>query len=263
MKLEHAMSGLAELDGDIDALIHIHSKDLSSSHRFFLIAELCQKHDREDTALAWAERGLLASGKNTDYRLLDFCIDAYVRRREFDKADAFAWQRFTHHPSASAFSALMKVAKSTGKLDETRNRALDHLRALIAEEEAAKSKRATWQRSSRTELVIIFLADKRNDDAWATFIGGPVAAQLWPDMAATRGKTHPHDAIALYHRLLPIALENGSHTAKYDEAFEAVKAIGTLRAGLGEHAEFTNELEEIRVTYRAKRNFIKLLAQLS
>jgi hypothetical protein len=35
-----------------------------------------------------------------------------------------------------------------------------------------------------------------------------------------------------------------------------------LRAELKEHAEFANELESIRQTYRAKRNFIKLLATL-
>ncbi|MEK6424338.1 MAG: SWIM zinc finger family protein [Burkholderia gladioli] len=263
MRLEHAMSSLAEFEGNIDELIHIHSKDLSSPYRYLLIAELCEKHDRADEGLAWAERGRVASGKNVDMRLLDFCIDAYVRRREFEKADACAWQRFAHHPSASTFPALLNVAKSTGKLDETRNRALAHLQALIAREEAAKSKRPAWQRSTRTELVMIFLAARQHEDAWAAFTGGPVATQLWSDMAATRGRTHPYDAIALYHRLLPIAVDSGTHTARYDEAFDVVKAIDMLRARLGEHSEFANELEEIRMTYRAKRNFIKLLAQLS
>lgn len=82
-------------------------------------------------------------------------------------------------------------------------------------------------------------------------------------MAAVRGKTHPHDAIALYHRLLPVAAESGTHNARYDEAFEIVRAIGMLRTRLDERAEFTRELEGIRGVYRAKRNFIKPLAKLS
>jgi uncharacterized Zn finger protein len=264
MKLEHAMGSLAELDGDVDALIRIRSKDLSSPYRFVQVAELCAKHGRPDEGLVWAERGIKESGKSLDQRLLDFCIDAYLRRSEFDKADAFAWRRFEMHPIAEAFTALMNVATATGRLDETRERALRHLWKLVREEEsAAKSKRSVWQRSTRTELVRLFLAGKENDIAWETFTGGPVATQLWPEMAAIRGKTHPHDAIALYHRLLPLAVESGTRNARYDEAFEIVRAIGMLRAKLGERAEFTSELEALRTTYRAKRNFIKLLAILS
>jgi hypothetical protein len=82
-------------------------------------------------------------------------------------------------------------------------------------------------------------------------------------MAAVRGKTHPHDAIALYHRLLPVAAESGTRNTRYEEAFGIVRAIGMLRARLDERTEFTRELEEIRAAYRAKRNFIKLLAKLS
>ncbi|AKJ69042.1 hypothetical protein PATSB16_32530 [Pandoraea thiooxydans] len=263
MQLERAMGALAELDGDVDALIRIYSNDLSSPYRFLLVAELCVKHGRPDEGLAWAERGIKESGKSHDQRLLDFCIDAYLRRSEFDKADAFAWRRFEMRPTAEAFPALMKVATATGRHDETRERTLTHLWALVREEEAAaKSKRNVWQRSTRTELVRILLAGKENDAAWETFTGGPVVMQLWPEMAAVRGKTHPHDAIALYHRLLPVAAESGTRNARYDEAFEIVRAIGMLRARLDERSEFTRELEEIRAAYRAKRNFIKLLAKL-
>jgi uncharacterized Zn finger protein len=264
MQLEHAMEALGELDGDVDALIRIRSKDLSSPYRFLLVAQLCVQHARPDEGLAWAERGIEACGKSVDRRLLDFCVEAYLRRSEFDKADAFAWRRFDMHPTAEAFSALMKVARATGRHDEIRARALTHLWALVRQEEAvAKSKRIVWQRSIRSELVSIFLAEKDSDTAWQTFTGGPVAIQLWPVMAAVRGQTHAHDAIALYHRLLPVAAESGTRTARYDEAFEIVRAIGMLRARLDERAAFTDELEEIRATYRAKRNFIKLLAALS
>jgi uncharacterized Zn finger protein len=264
MRLEHAMEALAELDGDIDALIRIRSKDLSSPYRFLQVAELCAKHGRPHDGLAWAERGLAESGKTVDQRLLDFCIEAYLRRSEFDKADAFAWRRFESRPVAETFAALIKVATATGRHDETRERALRHLWTLVRDEEAAtKSKRTSWQTSTRAELVRLFLAGHENDAAWEAFTGGPVATHLWPQMAAVRGKTHPRDAIALYHRLLPVAAESGTRKARYDEAFEIVRAVGRLRAKLGEHMQFATELDEIRSTYRAKRNFIKLLDTLS
>ncbi|WP_321818327.1 MULTISPECIES: SWIM zinc finger family protein [unclassified Paraburkholderia] len=264
MRLEHAMVALAELDVDVDALIRIRSKDLSSPYRFLLVAELCLSHNRLDDGLEWAERGIKQSGHSYDQRLLDFCIDAYLRRREFDKADAYAWRRFEMRPTAEAFLALLGIATVTGTNTETRERALKHLWARVSEEErASKTKRAVWQRGTRTELVRIFIASKENEVAWETFTGGPVTTQLWPEMASIRGKTHPHDAIALYHRLLPVAAERGTRNARYNEAFEIVRAIGILRARLDERAEFASELEEIRSTYRSKRNFIKLLAQLS
>ncbi|WP_147485807.1 hypothetical protein [Burkholderia pseudomallei] len=106
----------------------------------------------------------------------------------------------------------------------------------------------------------IILAGKENDIAWETFTGGPVGTQRWLETAAVRGKTHPRDAIALYHGLLPVAA--AVRATPGDEAFEIVQAIGMLRARLDEHAEFASELEGIRATYRAKRNFIKFLAKL-
>lgn len=261
--LERAMRTLAELDGDTDALIRILSKDLSSPYRFLQIAELCVNHGHPDEGLSWAERGLRESDGNVDSRLLDFCIEVYLRRGELDQAATFAWRRFEMHPTAGTFPALMKVATAIGRHDETRERAIKLLWALVKEEESSKkSKRYAWQTPTRTELVKLFLSEEKDDVAWDTFVGGPVATQLWPQMAVARGRTHPHDAIALYHRLLPVAVGNGSGSARYDEAFEIVRAIGSLRSRLGEHAEFTRELEEIRATYRAKRNFIKLLATL-
>lgn len=66
-----------------------------------------------------------------------------------------------------------------------------------------------------------------------------------------------------YQQLLPVAVDSGARNARYDEALEIVRAIGSLRIKLRERAEFSRELEEIRETYRAKRNFNKLLATLS
>ncbi|BCG02982.1 hypothetical protein PPGU19_075500 (plasmid) [Paraburkholderia sp. PGU19] len=263
MRLERAMEALAELDDDVDALISIRSKDLSSPYRFLLVAELCAKHRRDDEALAWAERGLKESGKNVDQRLLDFCIQEYLRRGEFAKADAFAWQRFEMRPVAEAFTAVMDVATATGRYDTTRERALTHLWALVRTEEAAtKAKRNVWHSSTRTELVKVFLAARDHETAWSTFCGGPVSTDMWATMASVRATTNPHDAIALYHRLLPVAAEQGTRKARYDEAFGIVRTIGQLRAKLNEHIEFAGELENIRETYRAKRNFMKLLATL-
>lgn len=82
----------------------------------------------------------------------------------------------------------------------------------------------------------------------------------WLLSVARPTRTTPLPSITGCCRLLP---KGGTHNARYDEAFEIVRAIGMLRTRLDERAEFTRELEGIRGVYRAKRNFIKPLAKLS
>ncbi|MFZ5557554.1 MAG: DUF6880 family protein [Pseudomonadota bacterium] len=48
---------LARRDGDVDRLIEIKSRDLTSPHSFFEIAELLAKVRRREEAIEWAERG--------------------------------------------------------------------------------------------------------------------------------------------------------------------------------------------------------------
>jgi len=265
LNLEHAMESLAKHDGDVDALIDIWSKDLSASYRFAQIAELCAAHRRFDEGLAWAERGMREMKGQHDDRLMGFCIDEHVRRRAFDRADELAWQRFAYHPTADAFRSLMKVAKRTGRGATVKARAISHLQTLAREREAAGASRTDarrWAPPPRTELVKLLLAERDDEDAWIAFQSGPVDTLVWPAIAAARAKTHPEDAIALYHRYLPFALDHGAGSARYDEAFGVVREIRALRVAHRQQPVFDAEFEEIRKTYHAKRNFIKLLEKL-
>jgi hypothetical protein len=83
---------------------------------------------------------------------------------------------------------------------------------------------------------------------------------LWDKVAAMRSKTHPEEAVMLYKQLLPHAATGGTRGAQYGEAFEIVKAIQGLRAAQKQAALFRQELAELRATWKAKRNFIRLLA---
>jgi hypothetical protein len=80
--------------------------------------------------------------------------------------------------------------------------------------------------------------------------------------AAVRGKTHPEKAVMLYKKLLPHVVNAGSRGTQYSAAFEIVKAIQELRAGQGQDDVFKQEVVELRLAWKAKRNFMKLLATL-
>ncbi|AJK48405.1 zinc finger SWIM domain-containing protein [Burkholderia plantarii] len=264
LRIEAAKLALARFDDDADALIAALAKDLSSGYRFLQVAEACVEYGRDDEALAWARRGIAAGGSHPDTRLHAFCIALHLRNQDFADADACAWQRFLCRPSADAFAALMQVAATTGSTEATRTRALAHLRACIERDASARDDVGTIRRTAyRGELVKALLMGDDAEAAWRVFNEGTVPTEVWRAMAEARGRAHPHDAIALYHRLLPAEIERGTYGARYEPAFEIVKAIAGLRRRHGEHDEFAAELETIRTTHRAKRNFVKLLDSLS
>ena len=84
--------------------------------------------------------------------------------------------------------------------------------------------------------------------------------RLWDKVAAVRGMTHPEEGVMLYKKLLPHVVNAGTRGAQYGEAFEIVKAVQELRAAQNQDAVFKQELAELRLTWKAKRNFMKLLA---
>jgi hypothetical protein len=54
----------------------------------------------------------------------------------------------------------------------------------------------------------------------------------------------------------------GTRGAQYGAAFEIVKAVQELRTAQSQEAVFKQELVELRIEWKAKRNFMKLLAKL-
>ena len=175
--------------------------------------------------------------------------------------ESLAWQRFVRQPGSDAYFELAKVAKRIERTGELSAKALQHLWQLVRAEEAPNAKRLpSWQPPIRSALVAIHLRQTGSGEAWEVFCGGTVDMRLWDKVAAVRGKTHPEEAISLYKKLLPHVVNAGTRGAQYGEALELVKAIQALRAAQKQDALFRQELAELRVTWRAKRNFIKLLA---
>jgi hypothetical protein len=99
-RVEHAMEELTALSGDIDGLVTVKARNLSSPHAFLEVAEFLQRHGRNDEALKWAENGIAAF---PDERLDDlgkFCIVEYLRRGDAQRVESLAWQRFLRQPGS-------------------------------------------------------------------------------------------------------------------------------------------------------------------
>lgn len=260
-RVEHAMEELTALSGDVDGLVAVKSRNLSSPHAFLELAELLQQHGRHDDALKWAEKGIMAFANERLDDLVKFCIAEHLRRGDAGRAESLAWQRFVRQPGSDAYFELVGVGKRIGRADDLAANALKQLWQLVRAEETPGAKRLpTWQPPVRSALVAIHLRERDAEKAWEAFCGGPVDVRLWDKVAAVRGKTHPDEAVMLYKKLLPHVVNAGTRGAQYGEAFEIVKAIRQLRAAQSQDAVFIQELAELRLAWKAKRNFMKLLA---
>ena len=262
-RIEHAMEELTALSGDIDGLVTIKSRNLSSPHAFLGVAELLQRHGRHDEALKWAEKGIAAFPNERLDDIVRFCIAEHLRRGDAGRVESLAWQRFVRQPGSDAYFELVGVANRIGRVDDLAAKALRHLWQLVRAEEAPGAKRLpSWQPPLRGALVAIHLREKDAEKMWETFCGGPVDVRLWDKVAARRGKTHPDEAVTLYKKLLPHVVNAGTRGAQYGAAFEIVKAIRELRFTQGEEVVFKQELANLRLEWKAKRNFMKLLGTL-
>jgi hypothetical protein len=261
-RIEGAMESLVRERGDVQAIATVLQKNLSNAGRFLKLAELYRGHGNLDEALDWGRQGIEHFGAQGMNPLVDFCIDAHLRRQDRDAAQALAWARFIHAANAHTYGILMAVAKRLDRQAELSKQALGHLTECMMAEEKAAKKPSVWFRSTRSELVDIHLQNKQPDEAWALFVGGNVSQNLWEPMAKMRGKTHPEDALRIYRQLLPIQVNAGTGKGRYDEAFKVVLAIQALSLQMGRRGAFEDELAGWRMTWKAKRNFMKLLGTL-
>ena len=77
-------------------------------------------------------------------------------------------------------------------------------------------------------------------------------------LAAAREKEHPADAAPIYLKQSEAALV-ATHNGRYDDSIELLaKAAGVMKR-MNQNEEFVRHLEALRVQYKRKRNFIKLV----
>lgn len=251
------MEALARHAGDVDSLIAVKNRDLSRSHRFFEIAEICKTAGRHDEALAWAERGHAAFKEESNAPLVEFLIAAYHRAKRYDDALALAWDQFCRWPSLSAYQRLKQSADQLKAWPEWREKALGRLRAAL---KAANGKRSHWDWTAggHSLLVEIFLWEGDSDAALAEAKAGGCTVDLWFKLAQAQERQHPEDAIEIYQARVEPIVERKNNDA-YDEATELIGKIGALMKRVGQQREFAAWLDAMRVKHKAKRNFMQRL----
>lgn len=262
-RITSLMEALARQSGDVEALVEVKRRNLSRPYAYFQIAEVYRAAGRQDEALDWAEQGWKIFSTERDWRLGEFLADEYHRRGRHDEALQLIWARFTESPRLENYQELQTHARKAGRSSwpRWRERALAHIRESIAGRKKQKGRQKAywhWREADHSELVRIFLWEERYDEAWQEACAGGCTDDLWMKLAASREQEHPQDALSIYRERIAPLVELTNNSA-YEQAVELLSKIGKLMERLGRETEFDDYLASLRVEFKRKRNFIKLL----
>jgi uncharacterized Zn finger protein len=258
-RITRIMESLAEASGDVEGLVAIKAQDLSFAHHYLTIAEIWTKAVQDDKALEWAERGLQAFPNATDNRLRDFLVSAYLPLKRNGEALQLTWVQFEERATLEHYQKLHKVAKQLGVWPDQRERALAWVAEVIARNAAVTDR---WNPKPSTPnytlRVAIALWENDLDATWTAVNAGVCNRDQLIELAGKLEPKRGNDAIALYRRIIPVIIEQTNNTA-YADAVKLIRKVGVIMNAQERNRDFGYYLAELRMRFKPKRNFIKLL----
>jgi len=262
-RIARIMEALARRTGDVERVVEVLARDLSTASSFLEISQEYGKAGMDDRALEWAEKGIRAFPDHTDSRLREFLSCKYHSLDRHEEAMELVWNGFTERPDLQEFQALKTHAERFDAWPQWREKAHGHLRTLLAEEKAATPKRpAPWRKKpDGSTIVRVLIWEKKLEAAWKEAREDGCSEDLWFELARLREKDHPEDAIPIYQRRVEMELAS-KDTARYQEAVRTLKDIQRQMKAAGVQEQFPVYRLTVRDAHRQKRNFVKLLDQV-
>lgn len=257
-RLAGIMQVLAYRSGDVETLVAVKSKDLSTAHSYLEIARVYKQAGDDEKALEWAEEGawVFPGGGHPDLRR--FLSDEYHDRGRHEEAMDLIWTGFAETPRLDGYQELKAHADRAGTWERWRKKALHFVREDIATKEKKPKGPYLSLPVDHSELVEILLWEGKVEEAWREAKEGGCSDRLWLDLAARREEDHPEDSLPIYQeRIEPLV--NHTNNKSYRTAYELLLKVRTLMHRLGRQAEFDEYVELLRLEYKRKRNFMKLL----
>lgn len=233
------MEALAEARGDIDALIKLYSRDLSSAYAYGRIVEVCASAGRHREAQQWAERGLKAY---PDTRGMHALLARQLARSGLDaEACEHFWQEFELAPAAESWSEL-RAASGDG-WPAFRERALKHI------EDAER--RTDDGRRDVSNRVLLLLHDDDVEAARLLAEAQAMSVSALEVLARRIEHSHPESAAGLLRRIVDFELPR-AQARHYERLAKMMARICRLAPG----RESLDWVQGIRTRYRARRKFL-------
>jgi uncharacterized Zn finger protein len=258
-RLASILEVFAQEDGDFDARIAIRAKDLSSPYAYQQLAELCLQHGREQEALKWAEEGLWQFDGRPDERLATFAAELYAKLGRKTDAEALLWQVFDRQPRLELYARLKTLAgRDADAVASVTQRAVERLKAGLA----SGQRLAPW--GGPADLIVELLqSEGRFADAWAVLREHGLnrcSDRALEALANASDGSHHVEAMDAYAALVERNVR-GTTQQGYEAACRLIERLRTVRERHGESAVHAAYLADVMSRHKAKRNFMKLLAE--
>lgn len=264
-RITQIMETLAELTGDVDAVVDVLARDQSSAYQFVRIAELYTKAGRYDDALAWAEKGLALHG-GSDSRLVEAAAAEYHRAGRGADAVRVAWDAYDASPALRTYRQLAEQATRAGLWPDWHETSLALLRERIAHKDRkpARGRATRWAAPGvdSSTLVEVLLHDGDVEQAWAEASAAGCRRDLWLKLAGLREAEHPLEAIPIWQGEIERVIDAKNNQA-YAEAIDLIIRVRRLMRAADCEADFPPYTAKLRTQHKPKRNLMKLFDERS
>lgn len=238
----------AECDGNVDARIALRAHDLSSPWRYLELARFCHSAGREDEALRHAEEGLwLFEDDPPDERLVNFTVDLHLAAGRSEQAAALLWRAFEKRPGLDLYRQLRDLNGET-----TRDRAIAFLRERLAKDRS----QSRWHFPADL-LIGVLMAERKFAEAWDVTRQHGASDGLKEALAMASEASHPGEALAVYAARINQLVSAGGNV-NYEDACRLLACMAALR----DPSEQAAYVADLKGRFKAKRNFMKLLAAM-
>jgi len=250
-QLTTIMESLARQSGDVEAMVAVVARDLSSNYAYLRIAQLYRDAGKRDEAMDWAQRGVAHGDGPHASTLRLFVAEEHQRRGFHGDALRIVWLEFRQRPSLASYQTLEKFARAAEEWEDWREQAWTLMRRGPAEKN---------QRLDSSLAVEILLYEKRAEDAWQAAMAGGCRNDLWLELASRRELEHPEDAAGVYLRQADRLIANAPKN-RYDAGVALLEKAASLLHSRGKGAEFDRHLQGLLLKYKLKKNLMKLVAE--
>lgn len=253
LRITTAMEALAVASDDLDELIEVMARDLSSPWRFQRIAEAFQDAGRLDDAIDWVNRGRSAFTERRDLRLTELLAELRAAQGDPAEAARAAYEALCISPSVDGWRRLRRFAELAGTWGDSRARALEHLTAEAADRtEPASDNGYVWRRRAAGDVLArIHLDEDDLEAAWSASQRFGATDPLWLELARRRGADRPDDALEVYRRLIEGAIAGRDRRA-YREAARLLDEVRSMLSAHDRANDFEAELSAVRRAHARK-----------
>lgn len=250
----------AKARGDVNQLIQLYSQQLSPVNYLKLI-EVCTQYNRGREAVLWAERGVKANPSHLE--LSNKLVALYSQDGLTQEALNAQWQNFVANPSPKTYLKLRELSAKDWSTWRTQA-----LNKLIEFESTRKElpygfnpylrlqKETKPDASTRVACLLAEIAFNQNalEEVREILKMHTCTELLSLDYAHLSSKQYPQEAATIMQNIVAKQVNLADNKA-YARAVGLVREIKPLLYD----ADFAGYVAQLRITHKAKRNFMSML----